>query len=65
MRGGVGRSEGVGLGGRGSEVGRRKSRGRGSVGRSVGRSIGGREGGGRILRTYKVKTNAHATINAR
>ena len=52
-RGGVGRSEGVGLGGR-----------RSGVGRGVGRlEVGWGSGGGRILRTYKVKTNTHATIN--
>ena len=54
MRGGVEGSEGVGLGGRGSEVGIRKG---GGVG-------WGREGG-RTLRTYKVITNTHATINVK
>ena len=54
MRGGVGRSEGVGLGGHGSEVGSRRG-GRLGVGR----------GGGRTLRTYKVITNTHATINVK
>ena len=59
MRGGVGRSEGVGLGGRGSEVGSRKGEG-------VGWEVGwGREEEGRTLRTYKVITNAHAPINVK
>ena len=56
---GVRRSDGVGLGGRGSDVG---SRNGGGVGWEVG---WGREGGGRILRTYKAKTNTHATINVK
>ena len=47
-------SDGVGLGGRGSDVGSRKGVGWRSVGV-----------GGRTLRTYKVITNTHATINAK
>ena len=47
------RSDGVGLGGRGSDVGSRKGVGCRSV------------GGGGTLRTYKVITNTHATINVK
>ena len=54
MRGGVGRSEGVELGGLGSES-------EWGVGWEVG---WGREGG-RTPRTYKVITNTHATINVK
>ena len=52
------RSDGVGLGGRGS--GGWESEGMGSVGRSVGVGMGGR-----TIRTYKVITNTHATINVK
>ena len=52
---GVGRLEGVGLGGRGSEVG---SRGGGRLGGRLGSG-----GGVRTPRTYEVITNTHATIN--
>ena len=53
---GVGRSDGVGLGGRGSDV----------VSRKGGRlEVGWGWGGGRTLRTCKVITNTHATINVK
>ena len=54
---GVGRSDGVGLGGQGSGVGF-------GMRGSVGRSVGDREGG-RTLRTYKKITNTHAAINVK